>query len=424
MDLRYEPFDLAISSNPYPHYAALRAEAPVHYCEDARGYAISRYDDVQYVLKHPELFSSDAMATALLKLPPGALGQQSPEAMKIALAIAEEMPFEVEELAMGGRGNIITSDPPEHDVMRRVVNRGFTPRRIAPYEARVREIAARAMEKLREEKEFDLIADLATPVPMIVIAEMLGVETERREDFKRWSDALVRGATGSGREQGAVGGGLIPAMGDFARYFKDVFERRKRDPQDDLISLLMQAEGGDAGLNAIQIVMFAMVLLVAGNETTTNLLGNAVNALLDHPDQLDRVVADRSLLPRVVEETLRWDGPIQILFRRTTADVEISGEKIPANSVVIPLLGSANRDERQWGSDAERFDIGRDTQGHLAFGFGIHFCLGASLARLEARVALDAILDELPRVRKKTPKVEYIDSGLIRGPRALELVAV
>jgi cytochrome P450 len=173
----------------------------------------------------------------------------------------------------------------------------------------------------------------------------------------------------------------------------------------------------------MELVSFALLLLVAGNETTTNLLGNAVNALLDNPDQLARVREDPSLVPNLVEETLRFEGPVQFLFRRATRDVVMSGTRIEANQIVVPLLGSANRDERRWGPDSDAFDVTRDTRGHLAFGFGVHFCLGASLARLEARCSLEALVPELSRLRRREPEIEYIDSTLMRGPLSLPLVA-
>ena len=193
----------------------------------------------------------------------------------------------------------------------------------------------------------------------------------------------------------------------------------RRRPADDLVSAIAaQQEGGNA-LTTREVVQFVMLLLVAGNETTTNLIGNAVTALLDHPDQLARVAADPSLVPAAIEETLRYDAPVQILFRVATQDVELAGTRIPKGATVAPLLGSANRDERNF-PDPDRFDVGRDPQGHVGFGFGKHFCLGASLARLEARIALAALAPELLRLERQGPR-EVVDSFLVRGPRRLEL---
>ena len=176
-----------------------------------------------------------------------------------------------------------------------------------------------------------------------------------------------------------------------------------------------------SGLSAAEMTLFVLLLLVAGNETTTNLIGNATNALLSHPSELARVSADRSLVPSWIEEALRWDAPVQFVVRRTTADVEVAGQRVPANTHVVAILGSANRDERHWGPTAAEFDVTRNPQGHLAFGFGNHFCLGAALARLEARIALEALLDELPRRERSEPRVEHIDSFMIRGPKRLLL---
>jgi cytochrome P450 len=187
-----------------------------------------------------------------------------------------------------------------------------------------------------------------------------------------------------------------------------------------LISTLVRAEDGEVALAPFEIVMFTMLLLVAGNETTTNLLGNAVLALIEHPEQLARVRRDPSLVPALVEETVRYDPPAQFVFRRATQDVELAGTKIPAGANVMPLIGSANRDDAQF-PDGDRFDVTRDTSGHLGFGFGIHFCLGASLARLEARVALEELLARYAGFERASASVEYIDSFLVRGPRRLPL---
>jgi cytochrome P450 len=335
------------------------------------------------------------------------------------LAIAQALPFPIETLALAR--NLISLDPPRHGPMRSLVTRGFTPRRIAVWEPRLHAIADACMTALRQQNEFDVIRDLAIPLPLQIIAEMLGVESARRDDFKQWSNRLVASISGSGRGQDPTTNGFAETIGALCTYVQGVAAERRRAPSDDLISLLVSAQEGEVELTDAELAFFVMLLLVAGNETTTNLIGNATNALLRHPEQLTRVRADRSLLPSLVEEALRYDSPAQFVFRRATCDVEIAGGVIPANQHVVALIGSANRDERQWGPSAAAFEVGRDTQGHLAFGLGNHFCLGAALARLEAQIALGALIDELPQLQASNASVEYIDSYLVRGPRTLML---
>jgi cytochrome P450 len=411
----YEPFSDAVREDPYPYYAALRDEAPVYWAEGAQAWCVSRYDDVQFVLRTPELFSSDAMRTMLMGARPGVNPLEDPEAMARALALTQALSFPLEEL-MGAR-QLLSEDPPRHTGMRNLVNRGFTPRRIAMWEPRVREFARAYVDEMRHADEIDLVAELAMPLPVRVICEILGVEPERRDDFKQWSDRIIAGTTGSTRTADPLTSGFAEALQELAEYIRGVTADRTQQPSDDLISVLLAKQDDSAGLSAAEMTLFVLLLLVAGNETTTNLIGNATNALLSHPAELARVSADRSLVPSWIEETLRWDSPVQLVFRRTTADVEVAGQRLPANSHVAAMLGSANRDERHWGPTAAQFDVTRNPQGHLAFGFGNHFCLGAALARLEARIALEALVDELPRCERSEPRVEHIDSFLIRGPK-------
>jgi cytochrome P450 len=314
--------------------------------------------------------------------------------------------------------NLIAEDGERHTAMRNIVNRGFTPRRIAAWEGRAREIVAESMARLRAGGPFDLVEDLAIPLPVGIIAEMLGVEPTRLPDFKRWSDAMIDQATGAGRADPFTPR-IMDAAVELLSYLRKIAEARRRHPADDLVSAIVAEQDGATALSIREVVQFAMLLLVAGNETTTNLIGNAVTALLDHPGELERVARDPSLVPGALEETLRYDPPVQILFRTATQDVELAGTRIPKGAYVAPLIGSANRDERRF-PDPDRFDVTRDPQGHVAFGFGKHFCLGASLARLEARVALEALAPELPRLVREQPR-ELIDSFLVRGPRRLEL---
>jgi cytochrome P450 len=285
------------------------------------------------------------------------------------------------------------------------------------WEPRVREFARAYVNDMRHAEEIDLVAALAMPLPVRVICEILGVEPERRDDFKRWSDRIIAGTTGSTRTVDPLTSGFAEAMQELSEYIRGVVAQRTTQPSDDLISVLVAKQDDGTGLSAAEMMLFVLLLLIAGNETSTNLIGNATNALLSHPSERARVSADRTLVPSWIEETLRWDAPVQFVVRRTTADVEVAGQRVPANAHVIGILGSANRDERHWGPTAAEFDVTRNPQGHLAFGFGNHFCLGAALARLEARIALEAMLDELLRRERSEPRIEHIDSFMIRGPK-------
>ena len=417
--LRFDPFKSELRANPYPAYAELRRDAPVYRIESSGIYAVSRYADVLQVLRQPEMFSSSAMMTILggpmgASAPIAGMGVSGAEAARFS-ELAQTLPTSPLE-ALAAR-SLIAADPPVHGPLRNLVNRGFTPRRIAALEPRIREIARAALDGLKGQCEPDLVASFFVPLPVTVISEMLGIEPERSADFKHWSDTLVSGVTGS-----AAGGveQIIRAFGEMTAYVTGVAEERRARPREDLISTLVGAEAGETALKPFEVVMFISLLMVAGNETTTNLLGNAVLALIEHPQQLAAVRRDPSLIPALVEETLRYDTPAQFMFRRATQDLELAGTKIPAGAVVMPLLASANRDDAQF-PDGERFDVTRDTSGHLGFGFGVHFCLGASLARLEARVALEELLSRYVAFERASARVEYIDSVLVRGPSRLPL---
>ena len=414
--IAFDPYSDAQRDDPYPAYAEARRHSPVMKLPNG-DYAVARYEDVSFVLRHPELFSSTAMMRAMTNVFGTAEGaaKLTPSDLARIAQLMERMPKLGEMMAAR---NMIASDPPVHGPMRNLVNRGFTPRRMAQLETRVREIARASLAELERKPEFDIVEDFFVPLPVTVIAELLGVERERKEDFKHWSDCAVAGATGGAGAMGVVE--VIDGFTGLSQYLTGVVEKRRLDPQDDLISTLIRAEEGETALTPLEVVMFVSVLLVAGNETTTNLLGNTLIALMEHPEELARVRRDPGRIPAVVEEGLRYDGPIQFLFRQAREDVELAGVKIPAGAVVLPLLGSANRDETQF-PNADRFDPSRNTQGHLAFGLGIHFCLGASLARLEARIALEELLPRFSAFERMEPTVKYVDSYLVRGPKRLPL---
>lgn len=386
--MQFDPFGPEVRRDPYPYYATLRAEHPVHRLESFGFWLISRYEDVQFVFKNPQLFSSEGMAG------PGGMDGQI--------------------------RSIIMMDPPDHAKLRSLVSRAFTPKMIAALEPRIREITRELLSGIDRRTEFDVIGGLALPLPVRVIAEMLGVEPQRQHDFKRWSDILVGRLFRSSAvpEQVAYEDAEMTA---FEAYIRWAIEDRRRNPRDDLISALVQAEEEHQTLTADEVFAFTGLLLVAGNETTTNLLGNMVLALLRHPEELRRLRAVPSRIPQAVEETLRYDSPVQMLFRIAREDVELRGQTIPKGAMVWPIMGSANRDESRF-ERAGVFDTSRDAGGHLAFGHHIHFCIGAPLARLEAKVAMEELLPHLAGATLDEANMEYIDAFFLRGLKRLPLM--
>jgi uncharacterized protein (TIGR02246 family) len=399
-DPGYSPLDPTVRRNPYPYYAALRRDAPVYEVPGMGLWAVARHADVMSVLKRPELFSSAAMAAAA----------QRPT----HFAPAERQP----DMPPADASSLIGSDPPLHTRLRSIVNRGFTPRRIAALETRIREIATGLAHRLSTRGECDLIADFAAPLPATVIAELLGMDASRHEDMKRWSDAIIRATFDSPRPEETPH--ISRCFTEMTAHFDEVIAERQARPTDDLISALVRAESVDGALTVDEMNIFIGTLLVAGNVTTTNLIALGTLALLGHPGDLAKVKGDLGLVPALVEETLRYDGPTQLLLRTATADVELSGVRIPAGALVAPLFASANRDERVF-TEPDRFDVARSPREHLAFGYGAHFCLGAALARLEARVAFETLLPILGRPVLLTDELEWIESIALRGVRALPL---
>lgn len=384
----FDPFDAAVKRDPYPFYAELRRAAPVYHVAARRMWAVARHADVAFALRRPDLFSSSVNAD----------GQELPAA----------------ETLLG-------SDPPAHAVLRKRVERTFTPRRVRELGPRLDVLASALVGAFAGRGAADAVADLAAPLPVILIAEMMGIDPKRHADFKRWADAVI--ARGTGRASETPRAELDARVGEFKAYLADVIAARRDAPGDDLVSALVRDEPDAPGLPPAQALNLAVLLLLGGSETTTHLIGNALRALFAQPQLLARVRADANLTLAAVEETLRHDPPVQSILRRTTAGVELSGEQLPAGATVILLLGSANRDERVF-PDGDRFRLDREESAALgrplSFGAGPHHCLGAALARMEAVAALRALL-ALPGLRPAFTDVALVDSFVLRGPRALPI---
>jgi cytochrome P450 len=373
----FDPFSPDVVADPYPWYERLRNEGPVQWVPSRQLWVVTGYDEVAAVLRQPSLYSSSLGIDAIFA---GRMSRTGHDTRGM---------FGVD---MSSLRVLLATDPPEHTRLRRLLSRAFTPRAIAELEPRLRSTCGQMVDRMLAKAaggQADLVGDLAIPFPVTVIAELLGIPVERRDDFRRWSDAMV-GALSGGWDLGEVQG---PAT-EMLTFMTQVVEERRADPADDLVSRLVTATDPEDpdGLNPMEISMFALLLLAAGNETTTNLIGNAAAAFAAHPEQAEELWSRPELLPAAIEEVLRWDSPVQGLLRGTTRATTLAGVDVPSGAMVLASFAAANRDPSHFG-DAGRFDIGRHPVDHFAFGHGIHFCLGASLARLESRLAGECLLN-------------------------------
>ena len=403
----FDPFDSRLRDDPYPAYRRLRDESPVHHVEVDDLWVVTRHEHCTEILRNPTAFSSK---TGIGRLMSGGLGKRAVERIGDA---AEPLQF-LTDLRV-----LIALDPPDHKRLRRLVNRPFTPREIGVHEDRIRQLSEDCFNGLfatNADGRADWVKDYTWPFPVLVIAELLGVPTSLRDDFKRWSDDLVGFLGGVGPDPEA---GVASFMEMFS-FFHEAIAARRSEPSEDLISMLIHnADADDEPLTADELVLFCVLLLVAGNETTTNLLSNAMKILASDPALIARLQDEPGMIPGAVEEVLRFDGPVQALPRGTTRSVSLDGVQIPANSTVLVYFGAANRDERHF-ADPDRFELDRKTTDHIAFGSGIHLCLGAPLARLEASIGLETLCSHVRNLELTDPPVPT-EGILLRGSRSMPI---
>ena len=388
--------DPQLKSNPYPLYARLRAEAPVCRVKFApKGrftWLITRYDDVVSVLRDQRL-SSDRRRNYSSKVP-------------VRLKLLYKIFGPVVD-------NMLGSDEPDHARLRALVHKAFTQKRVEELRGRIEALIREVIADCIQKTNFDLVADYALPIPTTIIGEMLGVPPQDKMRFRRWSDALLQSTATSWS-------GMIsntPKFLAFLKYIRNLIEERRKTPKDDLISALVEAEEAGDKLSGDELLSMVLLLLIAGYETTVNLISCGTLALLEHPEQLERLRGDAKLMGSAVEEMLRFYTPIDYAtYRWAHEEIPVAGIAIPRGDNVMLAISSANRDETQF-TNPEQFDIGRDPNRHIAFGQGVHYCLGAFLARLEGQIAFTTLLEQCPELRLAVPRnqVRWRMSILMRG---------
>ncbi len=392
-EILFDPFLPGFNADPFPHYHRLREADPVH--QSPLGFwVLTRYEDCVAVLRD-QRFGRAGFEGFL-------------ESVYGSPAGHERLPR-----------SMLFQDPPDHTRLRALVSRAFTPRVVEGLRPRIQQVVDEIIDRALDARSMEVIGDLAYPLPVTVISEMLGVPAGDRESIKGWSSDIARSLDAIGLQVDPDiverGRAARRAIGD---YFRQLLPERRRQPRNDLLSLLIAAEEQGDKLSEGELLSTCILLYIAGHETTVNLIGNGLLALLRHGDQLRRLREEPALAASAVEELLRYDGPVQRTARFTTVDVEIGGRAIDKGAMVVTVIGAANRDPAQF-PEPDRLDLGRVDNRHIAFGFGIHFCLGAPLARLEGQVALGTLARRLPALALATDTVEWRESQVLRGLKAL-----
>ena len=390
-DVRYDPYDAEINRDPYPVFRRLREEAPLYHDAEHDFFAVSRYADVERGLKDNQTFISGRGGIL--------------EIIKSGM----EMP----------PGTVIFEDPPTHTMHRKLMSRMFTPRKVAVLEEQIRAFCTQALDPHVGSGRLDFVRDLGAVMPMQVIGLLMGVPAQDQDKIREAVDASLRTEEGKPMEIGDT-------LQVTNHLFADYIDWRAEHPSDDIMTELLNVEfedetGSVRRLTRDELLTYIAVVSGAGNETTTRLIGWAGKVLADHPDQRRELVADRSLVPNAIEELLRFEPPAPHVGRYVAADVEVQGQTVPAGSAMLMLIGAANRDDDRF-PDGDRFDIHRNTAGLLTFGYGIHFCLGAALARLEGRVALDAVLDRFPEWEVDLDQARLSPTSTVRGWETLPAI--
>lgn len=396
----YKRYVEARLADPYPLFHRLRREDPVHWCEPLQGWLITRHDDVQAGFRDPRL-SSDRISLNMNAMPE---------------------PLRTEMCPLGNHVSnwLGFTDPPKHTRMRGLIMKVFTPRLAEQIAPRIEEIVTGLLDRALPRGEFDFMSEVAFPLPASVICEILGIPMDYQDQFRRWAEDMLLFA-------GAVGPGIakvaVPAQRSYrelAAYFRELTRERRAAPRADLLSALAAVEDEEGGLSEAELMGLSIFLFIAGHETTVSLIGNGLLALLQNPGERARLQREPALLPLAIEEFLRYESPIQIATRRPTEDFVLRGRTIRAGQTVVLMLGAANRDPERF-PEPDRLDVGRKENKHTAFGWGAHFCLGAPLARIEAQIALRALLARAPALRLADESPAWREDNNLRALRSLRI---
>lgn len=391
-DVQFNPMDPEFVANPYPMYQRLQADDPVHH-SPLGFWVLTRYADVIASLRDPRLIKEPIAAFVAARF-----GMTVPPGLGLSM---------------------LDRDPPDHTRLRGLVSKAFTPKALERLRPDIHRIVDGLLDRVGEHGEMDLIDEFAYPLPVNVICDMLGVPVKDQERFRQWGLDIARGLDAIMLPpESEVAQRSVAGRRGLAEYFRELIAQRRASPREDMLSALIAAEEAGDKLNEDELLATCILLLVAGHETTVNLIGNGTLALLRHPGEMRRLRDDPGLIGTAVEELLRFDGPVQRTARIPSEDIVIGGCTIPKGEMVMPFLGAADRDPAQF-PDPQRLDLTRADNRHIAFGMGIHFCLGAPLARMEGQIAINMLLKRLPKLALATDKPEFRQSLTLRGLQSL-----